>query len=93
MGHHYRADLMWSDALIQSAEKEIARLQLNLAKVDVAPTDSVITSVIAALADNLNTPLALQHVRKWMDETEAGVTGGEAGELSRALDTLLGISL
>jgi len=93
MGHHYRTDLMWSDALIQSAEKEIARLQLNLAKVDVAPTDSVITPVIAALADNLNTPLALQHLRKWMDETEAGVTGGEAGELSRALDTLLGISL
>jgi L-cysteine:1D-myo-inositol 2-amino-2-deoxy-alpha-D-glucopyranoside ligase len=93
MGHHYRTDLMWSDALIQSAEKEIARLHLNLAKVDVAPTDSVITSVIAALSDNLNTPFALQHVRKWMEETEAGVIGGEAGELSRALDTLLGISL
>jgi L-cysteine:1D-myo-inositol 2-amino-2-deoxy-alpha-D-glucopyranoside ligase len=93
MGHHYRADLMWSDELIQSAEEEIARLQLNLAKLDVAPTDSVISSVIAALSDNLDTPLVLQHLRNWMKETEAGVTGGEAGELSRALDTLLGISL
>jgi L-cysteine:1D-myo-inositol 2-amino-2-deoxy-alpha-D-glucopyranoside ligase len=84
---------MWSDALIQKAEQEIARLQLNLAKVDVAPTDLVIHSVISALADDLNTPAALNHLRLWMDETENGVSGGEAGELSRALDTLLGISL
>jgi hypothetical protein len=28
-----------------------------------------------------------------MNATEAGETGGEAGELSRALDTLLGIAL
>jgi len=93
MGHHYRTDLMWTDSLIQEAEQEISRLQQNLAKVDVAPTDSVITSVIAAMADNLNTPLALQRIRLWMDETESGVTGGEAGELSRALDSLLGIAL
>lgn len=93
MGHHYRADLMWSDELIQLAEEEIARLQLNLAKVDVAPTDSVISSVLAALSDNLDTPLVLQHLRNWMKETEAGAIGGEAGELSRALDTLLGISI
>jgi L-cysteine:1D-myo-inositol 2-amino-2-deoxy-alpha-D-glucopyranoside ligase len=93
MGHRYSSDLMWSDALIQKAEQEIARLQLNLAKVDVAPTDSVIHSVISALAHNLNTPAALNHLRLWMDETENGVSGGEAGELSRALDTLLGISL
>ena len=93
MGHRYGSDLMWSDALIQKAEQEITRLQLNLAKVDVAPTDEVINSVISALADNLNTPAALNHLRLWMDETENGVSGGEAGELSRALDTLLGISL
>lgn len=93
MDHHYGEDLMWSDAIMHRAEAEIARLQLNLAKVDVAPSDSVITSIIFALADNLDTPLALKHLREWMLETEGGATGGEAGELSRALDTLLGISL
>jgi L-cysteine:1D-myo-inositol 2-amino-2-deoxy-alpha-D-glucopyranoside ligase len=93
MDHQYGAELMWSDALMQSAEAEIARLQLNLAKVDVAPTDSVIHAIISSLADNLNTPAALLHLRNWMDATESGATGGEAGELSRALDTLLGISL
>lgn len=93
MDHQYGVDLMWSDALIQRAEEEIARLQLNLAKVDVAPTDSVITSVISALADNLDTPSVLKHLRAWMDATESGETGGEAGELSRAIDSLLGICL
>ena len=93
MNHRYGEDLMWSDALIQSAEIEIARMQLNLAKVDVAPSDTVIKALVLALADNLNTPLALDHLRSWMEETENGVTGGAAGELSRAIDTLLGISL
>lgn len=93
MDHQYGSDLMWSDALIQRAEEEIARLQLNLAKVDVAPTDSVITSAISALADNLDTPSVLKHLRAWMDATESGETGGEAGELSRAIDSLLGICL
>lgn len=93
MDHQYGSDLMWSDVLIQRAEEEIARLQLNLAKVDVAPTDSVITSAITALAENLDTPSVLHHLRRWMDATESGETGGEAGELSRAIDSLLGISL
>lgn len=93
MDHQYGSDLMWSDALSQRAEEEIARLQLNLAKVDVAPTDSVITSAITALANNLDTPSVLNHLRAWMDATESGETGGEAGELSRAIDSLLGISL
>jgi L-cysteine:1D-myo-inositol 2-amino-2-deoxy-alpha-D-glucopyranoside ligase len=93
MDHQYGSDLMWSDSLIQRAEEEIARLQLNLAKVDVAPTDSVITSAITALANNLDTPSVLNHLRAWMDATASGETGGEAGELSRAIDSLLGISL
>jgi L-cysteine:1D-myo-inositol 2-amino-2-deoxy-alpha-D-glucopyranoside ligase len=93
MGHHYGSDLMWSDSLIQKAEQEIARLQQNLAKVDVAPTDSVIDSITRALAQNLDTPSVLHHIRGWIEKTESGETGGEAGELSRALDSLLGISL
>lgn len=92
MGRAYGADLMWSDSILTSAEQEILRLQLNLARMEVAPTDSVITAVIESLSHNLDTEGALNHIRAWMDATEAGVTGGEAGELSRALDTLLGLA-
>jgi L-cysteine:1D-myo-inositol 2-amino-2-deoxy-alpha-D-glucopyranoside ligase len=93
MGHSYSSDLMWSDALIQEAVIDIDRLQLNLARMEVAPTDSVIQEVIEALSQNLNTPRAIAAIKAWMDKTESGVTGGVAGELSRALDTLLGIAL
>ena len=93
MGHTYSSDLMWSDALIQESVIDIDRLQLNLARMEVAPTDSVIQEVIEALSQNLDTPRAIAAIKSWMDRTESGITGGVAGELSRALDTLLGITL
>ena len=93
MAHPYAVELMWSDSLIEIASSEVERLQLNLARMEVAPTDSVISEIIAALSNNLDTPSALDAIRKWMDKTESGITGGVAGELGRALDTLLGIAL
>ena len=93
MGHPYADDLMWSDSLMDKAVADIERLQLNLARMEVAPTDVVIESVIDALSKNLDTPRALSAITQWMDLTEAGETGGVAGELSRALDTLLGVAL
>ena len=93
MGHHYADDLMWNDLIIENASREIERLQLNLARMEVAPTDLVISQIIQSLSHNLDSPNALSTLRQWMDATEAGETGGVAGELSRALDTLLGIAL
>ena len=93
MGHSYSDDLMWTDSLIEKASIEIDRLQLNLARMEVAPTDLLIQEIIDALSQNLDTPRVLGAISRWMDETEAGTSGGVAGELSRALDTLLGITL
>lgn len=93
MGHQYADDLMWNDSIIQEASSDIERLQLNLARMEVAPTDQVIRQIIESLSRNLDTPRALTALREWMDATEAGETGGVAGELSRALDTLLGVAL
>ena len=61
--------------------------------MEVAPTDGVITEVIKALSEDLDTERALRVVENWMGDTESGQSGGSAGELSRALDTLLGITL
>ena len=93
MQHAYADDLMWTENLLDAASIEIERLQLNLARMEVAPTDLVIHEVIAALSSNLDTPRGLRAINQWMRETESGVTGGVAGELGRALDTLLGITL
>ena len=93
MGHPYAEDFMWSKSDIEKASKDVERLHLNLARMEVAPTDMVIEEIISALSQNLDTPRALSTISQWMDATEAGVTGGVGGELSRALDALLGIVL
>jgi L-cysteine:1D-myo-inositol 2-amino-2-deoxy-alpha-D-glucopyranoside ligase len=93
MKHSYADDLMWNSGLIETATADIDRLQLNLARTEVAPTDSVIQEIIEALSSNIDTPRAIAAINTWIDQTESGVTGGVAGELGRALDTLLGITL
>jgi len=93
LNRSYRKDAMWSDSILTESISSIDRLQLNLAKMEVAPTDVVITEIIKALSEDLDTERALRVVQNWMDDTESGQSGGNAGELSRALDTLLGIAL
>jgi L-cysteine:1D-myo-inositol 2-amino-2-deoxy-alpha-D-glucopyranoside ligase len=93
LDRHYQEDTMWSDYLLKGACNAIERLQLNLAKLEVAPTNSVIEGIINALAENLDSKRALAIISQWMKDTEAGETGGSAGELSRALDSLLGLAL
>lgn len=89
----YREDFMWTDSVLKRAESAIDRLRLNLSRLEVAPTDQVIKEIVIALSEDLNTERALQILENWMVSTEAGATGGSAGELSRAVDALLGIAL
>jgi L-cysteine:1D-myo-inositol 2-amino-2-deoxy-alpha-D-glucopyranoside ligase len=84
---------MWNSEILDRASTEIVDLRLQLSRVDVAPTDPVITAIIAALSDNLDTQKVQEILRTWMRDTSEGKAGGQAGELSRALDTLLGLAL
>lgn len=89
----YSTERMWSNEKLMSATAFLNRLRLLLSRPDVAPTDSTIESIISALSNNLDTPTALNALDKWCAETESGATGGSAGELSRAIDLLLGIAM
>jgi len=93
MSSHFALDRMWSQAVLDDAIDWISRLRKALSRVDVAPSTPVITQIIASLSENLDTPKALQHIKDWISETEEGAIGGEAGELSRSLDTVLGLAL
>jgi len=93
MGHGFQSDLMWNEDLISQAQVEIEKLRKALSRVDVAPTSDLIQSICDLLSLNLDTPAILIAIREWIVATESGSTGGEAGELSRALDTLLGLAL
>jgi len=93
MSHRFSEDLMWNKEILVKASTEIDELRLQLSRVDVAPTDEVISAIISALSDNLDTVKVQEIIRSWMRDTSEGKSGGHAGELSRALDTLLGLAL
>lgn len=92
MGHHYRRDHMWGAFEIDQATALVDRLRLNLSRVEVAPTSSVIELIVAALSQDLDTPRALAALKAWCDGCDAGYVGGSPGELSRVLDDLLGLA-
>lgn len=93
LSSHYRSDRMWTDSILSAGVQSIDALSLSLSKNEVAPTAPVIQKIIEALSYDLDTPKALAAISEWVTQTESGVTGGHAGELSRAIDTLLGIAI
>ena len=59
----------------------------------MAPTTPVIDRLVLALSDDLDTPTALAALDQWAVDTLSGSSGGDAQELSVALDALLGLKL
>jgi L-cysteine:1D-myo-inositol 2-amino-2-deoxy-alpha-D-glucopyranoside ligase len=89
----YGRDRMWSDLVLNEANTRMGRLQSALSRNEVAPTKECIALMIASLADNLDTVRAIKAIDNWIEQTESGLTGGSSGELSRAIDTFLGIAI
>ena len=89
----YDEDRMWRSELLTKATIKVERVRSALSRMEVAPTKTVIQEIISALSNNLNTKGCLSALDSWTTATELGETGGEAGELSRALDLLLGLAL
>jgi L-cysteine:1D-myo-inositol 2-amino-2-deoxy-alpha-D-glucopyranoside ligase len=93
MSHHYRQDHMWQPVELTEADIFLEELRIALSRMEVAPTDEVIIEIIAALSQDIDTPRALSALQRWISETKKGAVGGKPGELSRAIDALLGISI
>ena len=93
LGHHYRSDHMWGSSEISDAATFLSRIRLNLARVEVAPTETLISDLLAALSNDLDTVRTLELIASWCTATESGATGGSAGQLSRVLDDLLGLAI
>jgi L-cysteine:1D-myo-inositol 2-amino-2-deoxy-alpha-D-glucopyranoside ligase len=93
MSHHYREDHMWESAVVTEAKFFLDAMQIALSRMEVAPTDGVIEEIISALSHDIDTPRALKAVKTWINQTNEGAVGGKPGELSRAIDALLGIAI
>ena len=89
---HYSLARNWSDSVLQQAQTEVERVRSALGRNQVAPTSSVVTEMVQAIADNLDTPRAFAALNSWITDTESGVEGGSPGEMARALDSLLGLA-
>lgn len=90
---HYQSDRMWTDSLLTKANERIVRIERALARNEVAPTVPVINEIVNALSNNLDTLKVLEIIDDWCEATLREETGGVAGEMSRALDSYLGIAL
>jgi len=93
ISQRYSADRMWTQSLLDDAVVLLEKLTIALSREEVATTKPVINEIIRALSNNLDTSGALDALSKWCDKTLEGSVGGEAGELSRAIDSLLGIAI
>jgi L-cysteine:1D-myo-inositol 2-amino-2-deoxy-alpha-D-glucopyranoside ligase len=93
LSQHFASDRMWSSQTILESRERIASLRKSLSKVDVAPTAELLGFLALDIADNLNTPNALKRLDEWSESTQSGATGGSAGELSRFLDAIFGLTL
>ena len=93
MSHHYREDHIWESAELREAKSFLDELQVALSRMEVAPTDVVIEEIISALSHDIDTPRALKALKSWIVDTNEGAVGGKPGELSRAMDALLGIAI
>ena len=89
---HYSEDRMWSDANLESAIQVVKRFRSALSRNEVAPTTELSHQILAALAQNLDTPRVMQLLQDWVEATEEGQVGGSTGELARLLDSALGLA-
>ena len=90
---NYAEDRMWSDDLLAQAQKFIVDLTLHLSQSECAPTQDVIQNILNALSNNLDTETVFTILQQWIKDCQNGGIGGKPGELSRALDALLGLAI
>ena len=89
---HYSEDRMWSNETLESAQREVERIRSALSRNEVAPTAELGAEIISALSQNLDTPRIMDLLQQWVKATEDGEIGGSTGELSRLLDSALGLA-
>jgi len=89
----YAADRMWDDELLLTAQSFLDSITLALSQTQCAPTSNLIQEIIQALSNNLDTKKVFVLLQDWISESAKGAEGGNPGELSRALDALLGVAI
>lgn len=93
MTESYAKDRMWQIETLLRSQERVAKLRSALARIEVAPTDDVIDAIALHIANDLDTRNALQVLDQWASDSQNGAVGGSVGELSRFIDSALGLAL
>jgi len=90
---HYQQDRQWSSDLLVTAQDQLDQVRSALARSEVAKTDRLIADLIGDIANNLDTPTALNRLLIWAKQSESDPVVNQSGQISRAIDALLGLAL
>ena len=95
LARRHRDEWMWDDALLADAQARLATWREALSGNGGPVADQTVDDLRAALADDLDSPRALEAVDRWAAQalTRGGDDPGAPGIVGRALDALLGIRL
>ncbi len=94
LAHHYRSDWEWTDQVLVDAQARLSRWRSAVSAPTGPSGEDTLAVMRRALADDLQTPLALAAVDRWCEEqrVRGGSDLGGPGLISRAVDALLGVA-
>ena len=95
LARHHRDDWTWEADQLAEAQQRLATWREALSGNGGPVADQTVDDIRAALAEDLDSPRALEAVDRWATQslTRGGEDPGAPGVLGRALDALLGIRL
>ena len=96
LSDHYQSYREWTDDLLVKSQNEVDLVRQALSKSEVIDPDKYLKLIADALANNLDSPTALNSILQWSELSIKEVNSGDlvngAGQMSRGLDALLGLT-
>ena len=97
LSNHYQSYREWNEELLNNSQLEVNLVREALSKSEVLPSAQYLQQIASAIANNLDTKLALNIILDWSQKSIAEQDSSKlvngAGEMARGLDALLGLSL
>jgi len=90
---HYQQDRSWNEELLLKSTSQVNLLRSVLAQSEVDATSDLMQSIVADIANNLDTPTALNRLLLWAKSSQSSPKVNESGLVSRGIDSLLGLAL
>jgi L-cysteine:1D-myo-inositol 2-amino-2-deoxy-alpha-D-glucopyranoside ligase len=90
---HFQQNREWNSKLLETAQSEVSLVRSSLARSEVFHAGSLVNDLITAISNNLDTPTALKLLVEWAKASHVNPSSNDAGLVSRAIDSLLGLAL